>query len=310
MIDWTTVILPFEHDQIIRGGLITSVDENGEIEWETAKGRRIQGSHDSSVGVKTCNATDGKGTHLWISGNPAKFLQGHNVTGSDDLCLLVADMAEVILTSLGFEVSQQQHGQWREGDFVLKLVDINYMRHCGSRTMARAMLKLAQHTGCMRHSGRGAFTGDTLYFSKHSRRRAIKMYVKGDELERGGKKHRLPLSLGDAKLTELQKIADDALRIELRLLALELKALRLQDGKQWRNLEVKGLFNLYVERIEWSANVALSQSSLLSLPKHLQRTYALWKEGIDLRAVLKPATYYRQRRELRGFQIDIGAQQF
>lgn len=283
------------------------MNQDGEIEWTTTKGLRIEGSHDSSVQMKTSYSAEGACSHLWISGNPAKFLQGHNVTGSDDLCLLVADMARKIVTTLSHEVSEDQYNRWREGHFILKMVDINYMRHCGTREEARAMLKLAQHSGCMRHSGRGEFSGTTLYFAKRSRRRAIKMYVKGDELEHGGKKHRLPDSLGEQKLEELKATANDALRIELRLYPLELKGLMLQDGRNWLQLDVKALFNLYVEMIKFSPNVTLSRQRLLSLPKHLQRTYALWKEGIDIRTELSPATYYRQRRDLLGFGVDIGA---
>ncbi len=79
------------------------------------------------------------------------------------------------------------------------------------------------------------------------------------------------------------------------------------DGAQWRELDVKTLFDHYVEKIEFSANVSLTRDKLLSLPKHLQRTYALWKEGVDIRTLLKPATYYRQRRDLLGYSVDIAA---
>ena len=90
--------------------------------------------------------------------------------------------------------------------------------------------------------------------------------------------------------------------------ALEMKKLVLQDGRCWRDLDIQKLFVSYVERIDFSANVPITRRMLLQLPNHLHRTYALWNDGADLRTVLKPATYYRQRRELKAHGVDIGAQ--
>lgn len=305
MIDWTTVILPYPHKFEINGGLIQSSDESGELEWKKQKGLRIEGSYSSSILIKTDHQTIEPKTHLWISGNPAKYLYGHNVTGSDNLCQLVADMAKKALQNLNLPVTTQQYQCWRQGQFKLKKVDINYMRHCGSREQARAMLRLLSNAGTMRHSGRGQFTGDTLYFAKRSRRRAIKVYIKGDELEKGGRKHKIPDQL--ASRDELLKCADDAMRIELVLLPLELKALWLQDASNWTEETPKQLFHQYISKITCKTNLSISARLLAKMPKHLVTTYSYWAAGLDPREKLSQGSYYRHRSALLEYGVDIGA---
>lgn len=57
--------------------------------------------------------------------------------------------------------------------------------------------------------------------------------------------------------------------------SMELKKLGLQDGSRWRDLDIQKLFASYVERIDFSANVPITRRTLLQLPNHLRRTYAL-----------------------------------
>jgi len=78
------------------------MDENGEIEWRAPKRKQATGSYEKKISIKSAGS-DGQGnaTHLWVSGNPSKFLQGHNVFGSDDLVSLVYG----VIDCLGLETS-------------------------------------------------------------------------------------------------------------------------------------------------------------------------------------------------------------
>ena len=76
VIDWITAVLPCSHQEPIRGGRLMAVSSDGEIEWEFVKPQSLTGSHESSIQVQTRAPNV-----LWISGNPAKWLQGHNVFG-------------------------------------------------------------------------------------------------------------------------------------------------------------------------------------------------------------------------------------
>ncbi|ELG4352478.1 Replication-associated protein G2P, partial [Salmonella enterica] len=89
MIDWFTGILPCTHRPLPAGSVV-SVDADGAVEWETVKRLTVRGSHESTMKVRSVGSDgEGRATHLYIDGNPSKFLQGHSVIGSDDLQGLV-----------------------------------------------------------------------------------------------------------------------------------------------------------------------------------------------------------------------------
>jgi II/X family phage/plasmid replication protein len=57
----------------------------------------------------------------------------------------------------------------------------------------------------------------------------------------------------------------------------------------------------------------LNQSSddideqILKMPKHLQLSYKNWRDGVDLRQFLNKPTFYRHRKQLLDYGIDISA---
>lgn len=54
-----------------------------------------------------------------------------------------------------------------------------------------------------------------------------------------------------------------------------------------------------------TANVSLRDEVMASLPSKLQGTYALWRQGYDVRTCVSRATFARHKKELMPFQIDI-----
>ena len=58
--------------------------KGSEIEWTTQTRLSLTGSHDSSISIRSLTPQT-----IEISGNPAKWLQGHNLFGSNDLRLLM-----------------------------------------------------------------------------------------------------------------------------------------------------------------------------------------------------------------------------
>ena len=55
--------------------------------------------------------------------------------------------------------------------------------------------------------------------------------------------------------------------------------------------------------------IALTSEQQINLPQKLRSTYILWKSGEDLRSTLPKATFYRHRKELGEFGIDITLRQ-
>jgi len=300
MIDMFSGSLPCLHERLNTGHILC-VGVDGDIEWKSPKRLVVQGSHDSNFRVSS-EGSDGQGraTHLRFSGNPAKFLQGHNIFGSDDLIALMYDAYKKIMSVLDLKPTIQDIKDVKSGDYFLTSFDVNYSFELPSRADVRAWIRAAEFKSKTRH-GRPSTKGGTIYWGKNSTRWALKAYSKGDEIS-SGKGHRLPTSLID---TPLEKWADNKLRIELRLLSKELDKLGVKKAYQLTPLKIKELFKIYLKRIEMTEQIALTDEKLHSIPLRLRATYILWRDGYDLRSELSKSSYYRNRKELLDYNIDI-----
>lgn len=300
MIDWVTARLPCVHPPI-DSGRVFKVDSSGDIEWESPCRRAIEGSHDQRITVRSVGG-DGQGnaTELLIDGNPSKFLQGHNIFGSDDLLSLVHDSFLVICSMVGLRPSLAELGAIESGEYQLSRVDINYSFELPTRGDVRAWLRAAEFKSRTRH-GRPSSRQGTLYWGKHSSRWSLKAYSKGDEIE-GPKAHRLPSPLQE---TPLPRWADNKLRVEVVLRRKELKERGMSSAGAWVGSAPQKLFSEYVGNLEMSEQVALTSEKEMHIPRGFRSTYVLWKYGEDMRDKLPKTTYYRHRVALLEYGIDI-----
>ena len=82
MIDWVSAVLPCDHDPSkLISGLVMSFDALGNQEWTVNKKLSVEGSYSSQIQIKS----NDNSREIYISGNPTKFLQGHNLFGTNDL---------------------------------------------------------------------------------------------------------------------------------------------------------------------------------------------------------------------------------
>lgn len=270
------------------------------------RGKHVRGSHDATCRIQTsrCHGRDGRGllTHIHISGSP-KFLQGHNVFGINDVRRLVALMATRALACCGVEATEMDRARWERGDFKLTVLDITEMLDTGSETNASAWMRAAGEHCRVKYRGGGKFDGGTLYFGKHSRLWALKFYQKYEELFSRRKSHQLPLAI--ERREDLLDYARGCVRAELRLYSMELKRLGLQSGQAWEKTDARTVWDSYMTRVDLAGNHALPDRQIETLPAHLRGTYLLWSEGRDVPALLTRRTFYRHRKEMRAFGIDI-----
>ena len=299
MIDWVTAIIPCHHDEMIFGGFITSVSLDGEIDWRVEKKQLIIGSHESSISIKS---VDNK--HLLIDGNPAKWLQGHNIFGSNDLIGLVEAVMHKLIPLLNLTPTELDLQAWKEGLYELKRVDCTAMWDLPRRGDVRAWLRAAEMQSKSRH-GRPIMTGSTLYYGKNSRRWSVKFYAKGDEIDARG--HKLP---EDIELRDnLIEYADNKLRGELTLRSIQLKEKNLSVAKQWNESTPIEQLIKHIESLNMSEQFSITPVDLEGLPARLIAVYKLWQEGVDLRAMYPKASFYRYRSEFLKQGIDIAIRQ-
>lgn len=158
MIDWVTAIIPCNHSEQIYGGRIASVTPDGEIEWQVEKKQQVPGSHEANLSVKSIGRNQ-----LYFDGNPAKWLQGHNLFGSDSLVSLVEAVMFKLIPILSLSPLDSDFSAWRNGHYELKRVDCTAMWGLPRRADVRAWLRAAEFQSKSRH-GRPVTRGGTLYF--------------------------------------------------------------------------------------------------------------------------------------------------
>lgn len=317
MIDWLTFVAPLTH-QAGRGGpffagevLSTVPDlthaDGYTLEWGVLKRKKFEGSYSQAIQVQSTHDEFGRPA-IWVSGNPAKWFQGHNIFGVDDLPGLVFEMLHRVCASVGVLPTSDDLALWSAGAIRLSRVDVTESLDLGSTARVRAALRSLDATARLKHRGRGQFKGDSLTFggktseSRGSRRWSLTLYAKGPELE----VHPLPHALRE---TSLPAHAAGLLRAEVRLLGLQLKREGLHYVTHWTDNSAAELHQRFLAGLEIADASMLDAHELEGLSGRLQLAYTSWREGHDLRAILPRNTFYRYRTELLKHGIDIGVKQ-
>lgn len=310
MIDWVKAIIPFQHAEPLNSGQVISLDRSGEVEWETLKRMTVRGSYEATIQVQSEISSRCPETGLYqfivLDGNPAKFIQGHNLWGSDDLIGLVAETVLKVSQILAISPTAENWAAIIAGHYQLKRVDSTMMIGLGTKADVQAFLYSAERTAHMHYKGQGIMTKGTLYFGKNSRRESLKMYAKGVEIRAKG--HELPSELQG--LPELYKWADDKLRLEAVTRAMELKDRGLQLACNWGDETPGATLNNLLNRLNMNDKHTLTAVDLEGLPPRLVAVYHLWKEGHDIKKMYPPTTFKRYRKAVMEHAgIDIAVKQ-
>lgn len=300
MIDWLTlrVVSGFEPD----AGVVMSVKPGGEVEWRIAKRLPVEGSHSQNVHIRTC-AWGGKRVFgsLEIAGNPAKFLQGHNLFGSENLPELAAAFVRKVYQVIGYEASETELAAIDQGQLCLMRIDINRNSDFGNEGRALAAIRGLAECSHLSHRGRGSLVKEgTVYWGQKSRYFSLKAYAKAQEL----RKHKLPKDL--PMVAQLAAFSEGIVRREVTLWARELQHRKLQLVSNWHRLGVSPamLFDELFGRLTIS-EATMRESKLDTIPPRLRSVYQLWNDGHDLREIFPRPTWYRHRKALLAHGIDI-----
>lgn len=300
MIDWLSIKMNINHNHIM-GDRLLKISNTGEVIYQLDQGISYIGSYDSSIYLTTT-----PDNHLYFSGNPVKFLQGHNIFGSMDITSMVYDCLRYINSLDDVNLNLDLFALPYVIDFSKPTrIDITQSFTVGSRARVRNFIRALEFKSKTRH-GRSQLSGTTLYYGKNSRRWSIKIYSKADELESRKKGHKLPHEhFSEKNIERLQKYANDLIRIELTLRGKELEKRSITTLEQLDEQKCSELYEEYMMRIEISDQIKLDDEQLINLPPVARGTYTMWRDGYDLRSILTKTSYYRHRKQLRALGIDI-----
>ncbi len=301
MIDWVTCKIPFFYTGSLDAGQIISITQDGEIEYSIGKRLPVVGSHDSKLHIRTESVDeDGQTIEIFLSGNPVKFLQGHNLFGTSDLLNLMYETILKLSDKLQAPQPKNVLEQIRAGFYTVSRIDINRMFSLSNRAEVLSFINvMASNSRTKAQSS--VMKGQTVYFNKESKRWSIKMYSKGQEINLPRNKK----AGGFIMPPELVKFADPLLRIELTLKSNELREIGLHLASEWRNIEELNVFTDYVERIQMASQMKIENLSSKIKLSGVKSTYLLWLNGEDPRLILPKNTFYRHRRTLLEHDVDI-----
>lgn len=297
MIDWVSCFIDYEHDNPIHDGYFAKIDSNGNVISYFTRYDFVQGSYDDKVVIKSdeLSMVNGRYTKLYISGNPSKFLQGHNLFGTDDLNSLINDFFSSICqlyTRRPIHLSSDEQYKLISGQYRLTRVDCTYMYDVGSLSNALAWLRQAEKTATLSHRGRGQLTkGSTLYFGKNSKKWSLKIYAKGEEFKTS-------VNLNHGYHEKLIDYANRSLRVELTIRSQQLKKFDLEFGCNWCDNTVSDIHKKCLEGFNMSDITYASIDNLDKLSTSSKGAYAMWEKGIDLRNIYSKAQFYRHRKNI------------
>lgn len=321
MVDWLTVETPDPVGIPINGGQVVKISADNSVEWSTFCRKSVEGSWSSSMTFRAIGAEYveemeaarrelGHGRRrsgLEISGNVTKFLQGHNLFGSDDPAALLGEVIAKAKGAIWPDLFEDP-----EIDF--SSASISRIDLTGSWLLEREadvdlFLRAMEERVWCPFRGRGKMDDvGTLYYGRSERgKRAkdwqLKLYNKGREI--GVHKLPQPAYSVPGLLDEVNR----TVRVELTLRTAELKRLGMAKVSDWNPEKVGQIWRSYVDRLDFgeSALMRCDTSELAGIlkPRELDAV-AAWRAGNDLRHGRSTATVYRLRKrimELTGIDI-------
>ena len=309
MIDYLTARISLSHPlpRPIDGGKFVRLDENDQIEVSTARRKRVIGSHEAVMQLRAPGVYE-----IELSGNPAKFLQGHNLWGTSDPVALLWAVLQRMETAGVFGCSLASLGLLSPALMAhstsLSRVDCTVMLLAATPGDVLGALGSLRVAGRLRDRGKSGLPhpwekGDGVTFGskpgKSFRHRSITFYSKGQDVT----VHPLP----DLMMADLEVIdwANLCLRSEVRLGGNYLRKTGLRGLHEWTDETALREWNAMMARMDMNGSDE-QPAALADLSPHLQTAYGAWLSGMDLRAILSKTTFYRQRQAiLKAIDVDI-----
>lgn len=290
MLDWFSGYVGYDASGL-QFGRFFEVEPGGEVVRERSRWETARGSYESGVQITQGLPTPAMLASaeeygflcspravLRLSGNPSKFLQGHNAAGPSVSKL--GPVLQALARSLGEGFRPTDADQVALPSVHRSRVDVTTACDLGSHQLVHDWLRLAATNTRSRH-GRARDASGTVYWGKTSTRWSLKAYCKHCELLAHP-------PIDNTLLAELLEWTRPHLRIELTLRRPELKDRgTLDESIIWE----------FFKKIEVSEMVMKSEAPE-GLRSPVKAAFQLWLDGKDLACFFPRRTLYKYRREI------------
>ncbi|WP_186133381.1 phage/plasmid replication protein, II/X family [Burkholderia gladioli] len=254
------------------------------------------------------------GSVVHIRDCPLTPLQGHNVFGSDDVCLLGSTLICAVLDRLSITYTEKQRAAWEAGEFFIDALDITHRFALPENLSQKQIFDHIRTKSAWEFRPSVISAGTGVRLAAPRRNTTFVFYDKLQKLtdKRTHSFRDLRAVVGDGACdiwTGLQKAAANSVRAELKLSKEYLKRHRLNRGSAWTIAKVHEIYWAEMEKLRFKAHVPLRQlrhSINRATPRPLRHAVELWARGAELDSVYPKSTLDRHRSKiLRMTGIDI-----
>lgn len=284
---------------LVNDGHVFSIDQDGEVKWDVPSKLLHRGSHDTSIRIRS------DGNRVTLEGNIGRFnradnLFGYTVAECIQLAnLLVAkfglppftDAKPMMLVSKGGE-----DGGYQAVAAVITRVDLTCNWATGSAGNVEQFVRYLQGFKSGRQEPTN-YKGTGVAWGVGSKYWYAKVYDKAAEYVRQCGKNS---KVHDEQLFEYMRLAGIA-RHEIELKSRYLKQNNLWRISHWGLGMEQRIYALFDDVIQGQSHV----DSFLEIEGRAGELAVAWRDGADLKKRLSTATYYRYRKQLLKYNIDI-----
>jgi len=296
VIDWFTGLIGYDASRL-KPGKVLILNPGGEITLSFDRWVDAFGSYDDRIKIKPelptldmvrsgffSSLDKMPGLVFKLSGDPVKYLQGHNVFGPSVVSTI--PVLEEVISRLPYPLRLEEVFNDSPVPIHPMRVDVTTSIRMDSHAMVHEFIQHAQHEMRSRHRLQGGLTKpSTVSFGITSTRWKLIIYCKFCELLN----HPAKDPVMQAALLDY---ADGLLRIEVRLLRKELKdRVCLDESIIWD----------FYDRIEVGVMKDNADKEALNLRPPVRLIYNHWLDGHDVSPVsgyLKRAAFYKYRKEI------------
>ena len=297
-IDWLSgfVETPPELWPDYESGRAIKLDRFGEVIENRIIGANIKDEDPSSSRNFTV-WTPTKGS-LYLSGNPIKLLQDHNLWGSCDPLGCYLHAGAWVRSRVGLFPGPST---WNACEFTgprYTRIDITRSYRFPNEDQAAAFIRYNAGTARSRHGAAKLYGSETCYFGQHSQRWSMKIYRKQKEFQRNIDKRKYITQ--PAVTRKLIEWSEGVVRFELVLRGREIRdKYALVDLNEQQTL--LNIWNEKYSSIEFNENANMQNNRDIfesELTTNQLGILSMWRQGYDLRSIYSKPTFYRRRKQL------------
>nr|BAA07899.1 unnamed protein product [Acidithiobacillus thiooxidans] len=241
---------------------------------------------------------------LYLSGNPCKIFQRHNLWGPDDPLGLFLESGVWVREKAGLFPGVETYSSCGFSVPQFSRLDLTRSYRFPTHKEAQEFIRWSVGSARSRHGAAKLFGSETAYFGQHSTRWALKVYDKYSEflkraemmIKRESSAFKVPDGVPFPLFLEWSR---GVVRFELTLRGPELSKIDPSKLALFTSDDLHSLWQHYFDRIQWTENAPMSKALPLDLvPPKMQPVLLAWSTGADLRGMYVRPTFYRYRRAI------------